>query len=75
MDSSNVAMANLEREMRYLMKEAESLRETADRVKGLERDIREQSKQAAIDQRTLVTLREVRAQTAFILKNITIYHP
>ena len=60
LDSSNVCMAGLEREMRTLVKEVEGLRETADRVKGLERDNRELSKQAAIDQRTLATLREVR---------------
>ncbi|CAG03335.1 unnamed protein product, partial [Tetraodon nigroviridis] len=36
----------------------EALRETAERVKGLEADNRELSKQAAIDQRTLATLRE-----------------
>ncbi|CAN9509953.1 unnamed protein product [Ophioblennius macclurei] len=58
LDSSNVCMASLEREMRFLAKEAEGLRETAERVKGLERDNRELSKQAAIDQRTLATLRE-----------------
>lgn len=53
-------MASLEREMRFLVKEVEGLRETAERVKGLERDNRELTKQAAIDQRTLATLREVR---------------
>uniref|UniRef100_A0A3B4VEZ6 Girdin-like n=1 Tax=Seriola dumerili TaxID=41447 RepID=A0A3B4VEZ6_SERDU len=58
LDSSNVCMAGLEREMRFLVKEVEGLRETAERVKGLERDNRELSKQAAIDQRTLATLRE-----------------
>uniref|UniRef100_A0A4W6C299 Coiled-coil domain containing 88Aa n=1 Tax=Lates calcarifer TaxID=8187 RepID=A0A4W6C299_LATCA len=58
LDSSNVCMASLEREMRLLVKEAEGLRETAERVKGLERDNRELTKQAAIDQRTLATLRE-----------------
>ncbi|XP_056228143.1 girdin-like isoform X3 [Seriola aureovittata] len=58
LDSSNVCMASLEREMRFLVKEVEGLRETAERVKGLERDNRELSKQAAIDQRTLATLRE-----------------
>uniref|UniRef100_A0A3Q3LL32 Coiled-coil domain containing 88Aa n=1 Tax=Mastacembelus armatus TaxID=205130 RepID=A0A3Q3LL32_9TELE len=58
LDSSNICMASLEREMRFLVKEAESLRETAERVKGLERDNRELTKQAAIDQRTLATLRE-----------------
>lgn len=52
-------MASLERELRCLVKEAEELRETAERVKGLERDNRELAKQAAIDQRTLDTLREV----------------
>ena len=60
MDSSNVCMASLEREMRFVVKEVEGLRETAERVKGLERDNRELTKQTAIDQRTLATLREVR---------------
>lgn len=58
MESSNVCMAGLEREMRFLVKEAEALRETSERVKGLEADNRELRKQAAIDQRTLATLRE-----------------
>ncbi|XP_005925056.1 girdin isoform X7 [Haplochromis burtoni] len=58
LDSSNVCMASLEREMRFLVKEVDGLRETAERVKGLERDNRELTKQAAIDQRTLTTLRE-----------------
>ncbi|KAK5866476.1 hypothetical protein PBY51_020664 [Eleginops maclovinus] len=58
LDSSNVCMASLEREMRFVVKEVEGLRETAERVKGLERDNRELTKQAAIDQRTLATLRE-----------------
>ncbi|XP_069561069.1 girdin isoform X2 [Brachyistius frenatus] len=58
LDSSNVCMASLEKELRSLVKEVEGLRETAERVKGLERDNRELSKQAAIDQRTLTTLRE-----------------
>ncbi|XP_051940313.1 girdin-like isoform X2 [Hippocampus zosterae] len=58
LDSSNVCMASLERELRCLVKEAQELRETAERVKGLERDNRELAKQAAIDQRTLHTLRE-----------------
>lgn len=59
LDSSNVCMASLEREMRLVMKEMEGLRETAERVRGLEGDNRELSKQAAIDQKTLATLREV----------------
>lgn len=59
LESSNVCMAGLEREMRLLIKEMEGLRETAERVRGLEGDNRELSKQAAIDQRTLATLREV----------------
>ncbi|XP_067440024.1 girdin isoform X3 [Thunnus thynnus] len=58
LDSSNVCMASLEREMRFVVKEVEGLRETAERVKGLERDNRELTKQTAIDQRTLATLRE-----------------
>ncbi|XP_059185400.1 girdin-like [Centropristis striata] len=58
LDSSNICMASLEREMRFLVKEVEGLRETAERVKGLERDNRELTKQTAIDHRTLATLRE-----------------
>ncbi|XP_061625762.1 girdin-like isoform X3 [Phyllopteryx taeniolatus] len=58
LDSSNVCMASLEREMRSLVKEVEELRETAERVKRLERDNREQAKQSDIDQRTLDMLRE-----------------
>ncbi|XP_038570145.1 girdin-like isoform X4 [Micropterus salmoides] len=58
LDSNNVCMTSLEREMRFLVKEVEGLRETADRVKALEGDNRELTKQAAIDQRTLATLRE-----------------
>ena len=55
-------VARLEREARALGKEAEGLRETAERVKALERDNRELAKQNAIDQRTLATLREVRGR-------------
>lgn len=66
LDSSNVSMAHLEREMRYLVKEVEGLRETAERVKGLERDNKELSKQAAIDLRTLATLREVREPSLWL---------
>nr|XP_046261029.1 girdin-like [Scatophagus argus] len=58
LDSSNVCIASLEREMRLVVKEVEGLRDTAERVKGLEGDNRELTKQAAIDQRTLATLRE-----------------
>lgn len=41
-------------------KEVERLKEVEERVKGLERDNRELAKQGAINQRTLVTLREVK---------------
>uniref|UniRef100_A0A1A7WTG5 Coiled-coil domain containing 88A n=1 Tax=Iconisemion striatum TaxID=60296 RepID=A0A1A7WTG5_9TELE len=58
LDSRNASVASLDREMRSLLKELEALRETSERVKGLERDKRELSKQAAIDQKTLATLRE-----------------
>ncbi|MED6279950.1 hypothetical protein CHARACLAT_005937 [Characodon lateralis] len=58
LDSRNVCMASLEREMRLLVKEMEGLRETSERVKSLERENRELTKQAAIDQKTLATLRE-----------------
>lgn len=67
MDSSNVCMASLEREMRSLVKEVEALRETADRVKSVEGDNRELTKQAAIDQRTLSTLREVNKNSDWVL--------
>lgn len=67
LDSSNVCMASLEREMRSLVKEVEALREAAERVKSLEGDNRELCKQAAIDQRTLVTLREVKRTNHFLL--------
>lgn len=65
LESSNACMAGLEREMRFIVKEVEALRETADRVKGLEADNRELSKQAAIDQRTLATLREVTVELIY----------
>ncbi|CAL9700708.1 unnamed protein product [Knipowitschia caucasica] len=58
LDRSNVCIASLEKETRYLVKEVENLKETADRVKSTEKDNRELSKQNAIDQRTLATLRE-----------------
>uniref|UniRef100_A0A3Q2TUY2 Girdin-like n=1 Tax=Fundulus heteroclitus TaxID=8078 RepID=A0A3Q2TUY2_FUNHE len=58
LDSRNVCMVSLEREMRLLVKEAEGLRETSERVKSLEGENRELTKQAAIDQKTLATLRE-----------------
>ncbi|KAM6972453.1 girdin-like [Aplochiton taeniatus] len=58
LDSSNLRLATLERDNRCLGKELEGLKETAERVKGLERDNRELAKQGAIDQRTLSTLRE-----------------
>ncbi|XP_068177355.1 girdin-like isoform X2 [Antennarius striatus] len=58
LDSSNVCMATLEKEMRFLVTEVDGLRETAERVRGLEGDNRELTKQAAINQKTLATLRE-----------------
>ncbi|XP_035993139.1 girdin isoform X4 [Fundulus heteroclitus] len=58
LDSRNVCLVSLEREMRLLVKEAEGLRETSERVKSLEGENRELTKQAAIDQKTLATLRE-----------------
>ncbi|XP_038146667.1 girdin-like isoform X1 [Cyprinodon tularosa] len=58
LDSRNACIASLEREMRLLVKEVEGLRETSERVKSLERENRELTKQAAIDQKTLATLRE-----------------
>lgn len=60
LDSSNVCMASLERELRLLVKEVDVLRETAERVKGLEKDNRDLRQRAAMDHRTLATLREVR---------------
>uniref|UniRef100_A0A3P9JUU9 Coiled-coil domain containing 88Aa n=1 Tax=Oryzias latipes TaxID=8090 RepID=A0A3P9JUU9_ORYLA len=58
LDNSNVCMSSLEREMRGVVKEVEGLRETAERVKNLEVDNRQLAKQAAIDQKTLATLRQ-----------------
>ncbi|XP_017272316.1 girdin isoform X3 [Kryptolebias marmoratus] len=58
LDNRNVSMASLEREFRFLLQEVEGLRETSGRVKYLENDNRELTKQAAIDQKTLETLRE-----------------
>lgn len=74
LDSSNVCMAALEREMRLLVKEVEGLRETAERVKSLETENRQLSKQAAIDQKTLATLREVRAAEIYRNKPIAVSH-
>ncbi|KAK0155867.1 Girdin [Merluccius polli] len=58
LDNTSARVASLERETRGQGKELEGLRETAERVKGLERDNRELAKHAAIDHRTLATLRE-----------------
>ncbi|XP_056136433.1 girdin [Lampris incognitus] len=58
LDNSSLRVTSLERETRALGKEVEGLRETAERVKGLEKDNRELVKQANIDQRTIATLRE-----------------
>lgn len=59
LDASALRQATLEKENRALGKELEALREAGSRVKELEMDAREMLKQAAIDQRTLSTLREV----------------
>lgn len=59
LDASALRQATLEKENRALGKELEALREAGTRVKELEMDAREMLKQAAIDQRTLSTLREV----------------
>ncbi|RVE75720.1 hypothetical protein OJAV_G00001690 [Oryzias javanicus] len=58
LDNSNACMSSLEREMRGVVKEVEGLRETAERVKNLEVDNRQLAKQAAIDKKTLATLRQ-----------------
>lgn len=60
LDNRNVSMASLEREFRFLLQEVEGLRETSGRVKVLESNIKELTKQAAIDQKTLTTLSQVR---------------
>lgn len=69
MDNSNVCMSSLEREMRGVVKEVEGLRETAERVKNLEVDNRQLAKQAAIDQKTLVTLRQVSSPVSAVTLN------
>ncbi|XP_037546447.1 girdin [Nematolebias whitei] len=58
LDNRNVSMASLEREFRFLLQEVEGLRETSGRVKNLESNNRELTKQIAIDQKTLATLRQ-----------------
>ncbi|KAG5278669.1 hypothetical protein AALO_G00101490 [Alosa alosa] len=58
LDASALRQTTLEKENRALSKELEALRENGARVKELEMEAREMMKQAAIDQRTLSTLRE-----------------
>ncbi|XP_030637695.1 girdin [Chanos chanos] len=58
LDSSSLRQAGLEKENRALAKEVATLRETHTRTKELETENKELLKQAAIDKRTLATLRE-----------------
>ncbi|KAL2086762.1 hypothetical protein ACEWY4_017821 [Coilia grayii] len=58
LDASVLCQASLEKENRALAKELEAQREAGARVKELEGEAREMLQQTAIDQRTLITLRE-----------------
>ncbi|XP_028844261.1 girdin isoform X2 [Denticeps clupeoides] len=58
LDDSNLQITHLEKENRTLGKEVNTLKESCSKVKELEKDKQELVKQATIDKKTLVTLRE-----------------
>ncbi|XP_066507725.1 girdin isoform X2 [Hoplias malabaricus] len=58
MDDDNQRISHLEKENRALSKEVSTLKDSYNRVRDLERDNKELVKQATIDKKTLVTLRE-----------------
>lgn len=60
LDDSNQRISSLEKENRTMGKEMIFFRDSCSRVKELERENKELVKQASIDKKTLVTLREVR---------------
>ncbi|KAB5518310.1 hypothetical protein PHYPO_G00164250 [Pangasianodon hypophthalmus] len=58
LDDDSQRISQLEKENRTLSKEVSTLSDSCTRVKDLERDNKELVKQATIDKKTLVTLRE-----------------
>uniref|UniRef100_A0A672NW37 Coiled-coil domain containing 88A n=1 Tax=Sinocyclocheilus grahami TaxID=75366 RepID=A0A672NW37_SINGR len=58
LDEDNLRISHLEKENRTLGKEVAALKDMCGRVKDLEKDNKELVKQATIDKKTLVTLRE-----------------
>lgn len=60
LDDSNQRITTLEKENRTMGKEMIFFRDSCTRVKDLEREKKELVKQATIDKKTLVTLREVK---------------
>lgn len=60
LDDNNQRISALEKENRTMGKEMIFFRDSCTRVKDLERENKELVKQATIDKKTLITLREVR---------------
>ncbi|XP_066553044.1 girdin isoform X2 [Amia ocellicauda] len=58
LDDNNLKISNLEKENRSLNKEMDFFKDSCGRVKDLEKENKELVKQATIDKKTLVTLRE-----------------
>ncbi|KAK2896282.1 hypothetical protein Q8A67_010770 [Cirrhinus molitorella] len=58
LDEDNLRISHLEKESRTLGKEVVALKDVCGRIKDLEKDNKELVKQATIDKKTLVTLRE-----------------
>ncbi|XP_062375122.1 girdin-like isoform X2 [Sardina pilchardus] len=58
LDDDNQRISHLEKENRVLNKEVSTLKDSCNRVKDLEKESKEMIKQATIDKKTLVTLRE-----------------
>ncbi|XP_051867537.1 girdin-like isoform X3 [Pristis pectinata] len=58
LDENNMTISNLEKENKLLMKEINKFKDFYGRLKDLEKDNKELVKQATIDKKTLVTLRE-----------------
>ncbi|XP_076141539.1 girdin isoform X1 [Alosa pseudoharengus] len=58
LDDDNQRISHLEKENRVLNKEVTTLKDSCNRVKDLEKESKEMVKQATIDKKTLVTLRE-----------------
>lgn len=60
LDDNNQRISTLEKENRTMGKEMIFFRDSCTRVKDLEKENKELVKQATIDKKTLITLREVR---------------